>query len=239
VIAVSEGEAAELRCVFPGDAHKVSSIPNVIDRKRVLAAAFAPLEGEARKFTLKHRNSVIVTMVARDDPAKNYPLAAEACRQALAANGVLAIIFVGANQTGPVERMFREFADRVLVIPRLDSVSPLLRASSIVLLTSVKEGGRPLVLQEALALGKPVVATDVPGIQETVRDGKDGILCPAEPGPLASAIMRLATSAEERARLGEEGARGAAESSLEVWAGKYLDVYAAAEHTSVGGARTA
>jgi glycosyltransferase involved in cell wall biosynthesis len=134
-------------------------------------------------------------------------------------------MFVGAGDTPGVQRLRSEFSGRFLAVPRLDTVGPAIRASSIVLLTSVKEGGRPLVLQEAFALGKPVVATDVPGIRETVRDGWNGILCRPEAQALATAILRLATSDRERKLLGEQAAAGAAEVSLESWAGLYLAVY--------------
>jgi glycosyltransferase involved in cell wall biosynthesis len=166
-------------------------------------------------------------MVARDDPAKNYPLAAEACARALAEDPRLAVLFVGAGDAPPARMLRVRFPGRFLAVPRLDPVAPVMRASAMVLLTSVKEGGRPLVLQEALALGKPVVATDVPGIRETVRDGWNGILCRPDPGHLSSAILRLACSEDERRLLGERAAAGSAAVDPALWAGRYHSLYEA------------
>lgn len=53
--------------------------------------------------------------------------------------------------------------------------------------------GIPVVIMEAAAIGIPVISTAVSGIPELVRHEKTGLLVPpGEPGPLASAILRLA-----------------------------------------------
>jgi glycosyltransferase involved in cell wall biosynthesis len=61
---------------------------------------------------------------------------------------------------------------------------------------------------EAMARRKPVVASAVGGIPEVVADGVSGLLVPpADPGALASALIRLVSSPELRARMGEAGYR--------------------------------
>jgi glycosyltransferase involved in cell wall biosynthesis len=67
--------------------------------------------------------------------------------------------------------------------------------------------GLPNVIQEALALGTPVVTTAVTGIPEVVPDGERGLLVPqCDPQALANALERLLTDAGLRVRLAE-GAR--------------------------------
>jgi glycosyltransferase involved in cell wall biosynthesis len=62
--------------------------------------------------------------------------------------------------------------------------------------------GLPNVIQEALALGTPVVSTDVTGIPEVVRDGETGLTVPQhDPPALAAALERLLWGPELRARL--------------------------------------
>jgi colanic acid/amylovoran biosynthesis glycosyltransferase len=52
--------------------------------------------------------------------------------------------------------------------------------------------GLPTVVTEAMALGIPVVATDVTGIPELVEDGRTGLLVPQrQPEALAGAIRRV------------------------------------------------
>jgi glycosyltransferase involved in cell wall biosynthesis len=66
--------------------------------------------------------------------------------------------------------------------------------------------GFGLVLIEAMAAGVPVVATDVPGIRDVVRDGVNGLLVPVgQPDQLARAIQRIAATGAPRKRLIEAG----------------------------------
>ena len=59
--------------------------------------------------------------------------------------------------------------------------------------------GLPNVIQEALALGTPVVSTDIAGIPEVVRNGDTGLIVPQrDPHALAEAIDRLLTDADLR-----------------------------------------
>jgi glycosyltransferase involved in cell wall biosynthesis len=63
-----------------------------------------------------------------------------------------------------------------------------------------------LVALEALAAGTPVVASRIGGLPEIVRPGENGILVPPrDPRKLAQAIIQMAQSQAERARLGENG----------------------------------
>jgi colanic acid/amylovoran biosynthesis glycosyltransferase len=68
--------------------------------------------------------------------------------------------------------------------------------------------GLPNVIQEALALGTPVVSTDVTGIPDVIRNGQTGLLVPQRnPAALADAIERLLTNPALRVRLASNGRR--------------------------------
>jgi phosphatidylinositol alpha-mannosyltransferase len=63
-----------------------------------------------------------------------------------------------------------------------------------------------IVLVEAMAAGLPVVGSAIPGYDEVVRDGVDGLLVPpSDPQALASAAERVLTDEELARRLGEAG----------------------------------
>lgn len=82
--------------------------------------------------------------------------------------------------------------DRRLAIlgERLDA-RELLSLFDVFVLPSLWEG-LPLVLIEAAALGKPIVATDIDGNRDIIADGETGLLVPSgDPEAIASAIGRL------------------------------------------------
>jgi glycosyltransferase involved in cell wall biosynthesis len=86
-------------------------------------------------------------------------------------------------------------------------VAPILAASDVVVLPSRAEG-LPLVLLEALAVGRPVVATRVGGIPDVVRSGETGLLvAPGAPAELAASVLHLLLQPDAAERLGEAGRR--------------------------------
>jgi glycosyltransferase involved in cell wall biosynthesis len=84
----------------------------------------------------------------------------------------------------------------------IGGIVPLWRASHIAYLPSHREG-LPGALMEAAASGRPLVATNAPGCREICIADQTGLLVPIEdPEALASAILKLAQSAELRTRYG-------------------------------------
>ncbi|MEM5367331.1 glycosyltransferase family 4 protein [Paraburkholderia azotifigens] len=70
-------------------------------------------------------------------------------------------------------------------------VRPLIAAADCVVLPSYREGV-PRTLMEASAMGRPIVATNVPGCREVVADGVNGLLCEARSvESLAAALARM------------------------------------------------
>jgi phosphatidylinositol alpha-mannosyltransferase len=73
-----------------------------------------------------------------------------------------------------------------------------------------------MVLVESMAAGVPVVASDIPGYREVVRDGVDGLLvAPNDPGALASALRSVLSEPGVAARLSAAGRERASEFSWE------------------------
>jgi glycosyltransferase involved in cell wall biosynthesis len=99
--------------------------------------------------------------------------------------------------------------------------------SHVVCLPSYAEG-LPKVLLEAAACARAIVATDVPGCREIVRDGDTGLLVPARDAiALSAALRRLIDDPGLRARLGRRGRTAAEEEfGLKGVVGRTLEVYA-------------
>ena len=87
----------------------------------------------------------------------------------------------------------------------LENVAPLMTNSDIYALPSLSEGINTSVL-EALALGRPVVATDAGGTRDVIQNGVTGILVPpASVNPLAEAMLKLANDQEAAKIMGQKG----------------------------------
>jgi glycosyltransferase involved in cell wall biosynthesis len=82
------------------------------------------------------------------------------------------------------------------------------------------------VLLEAMASGTPVVASRIPGYDETVRDGIDGLLVPpADPEALAKALVSILTDGQRRRALTAAGLERAREYAWPKVAARTLDYY--------------
>jgi len=102
---------------------------------------------------------------------------------------------IAALSLGPLVEYCGSLEDRAKIYSGFD----------VLVLASYDESfGR--VLLEALAYAKPVVASNVGGVPEIVRDGENGILVPpGDPSSLAAAIVRLASKPELAARITDAG----------------------------------
>jgi glycosyltransferase involved in cell wall biosynthesis len=95
---------------------------------------------------------------------------------------------------------------RVQFVGQLDDVGGLLAAADGVILPSRWEG-LPLVLLEAMARGRPIVATAVGGVADAIEDGVTGTLVPAnDVDALAAALEALHRRADRAWRLGHAAA---------------------------------
>lgn len=114
--------------------------------------------------------------------------------------------FAGSDNRSavPIAEVKRWEAETIILyLGETDDVRPFIAKADCIVLPSYREG-LPRTLLEASAMAKPMVATDVPGCRELVRDGDTGFLCAARSGrSLADAMEEmLRLSAEERAAMG-------------------------------------
>jgi glycosyltransferase involved in cell wall biosynthesis len=220
VVANSQYTAQAMRASAPGAAIEVVHNPvdlarfdpEQIDRARVRAGL-----GEAGT------RSVLLGVVAQLTPWKGQDTAIEALKL-LREEGVDAhLLLVGSakfvaratrfDNESYVARLRKLVADaglsdRVSFMGEREDVPDLIRAMDVLLLPSWEEPfGRALI--EAMALGVPVIATNVGGPPEIITDGREGyLLPPREPHAWARAIRRFAEVPDSgRPGLGSEMGR--------------------------------
>ncbi len=148
----------------------------------------------------------VVGMMARLFPVKNHAIFLQA---AALINQVIPDTRFALLGDGPLrshlEDMSRELglASRVTFFGEQRDVVSYLSAFDIAALTSETEGCSNALL-EAMALGKPVVATNVGGNRELVRHGETGFLVPrGNPEALAEAIIALLQDPEAALAMGQ------------------------------------
>lgn len=119
-------------------------------------------------------------------------------------------LLVGHNTDGEKMRaMVRDLGpeERVTLAGYRSDVPEIIAALDVSVNSARAGEGLSGAVRESLAVGRPVVATDVGGNRELVRDGETGVLVPTEDhGALADAIVRLLEDPTLAAELAGAGA---------------------------------
>ncbi len=114
-----------------------------------------------------------------------------------------------------------------LLSPQSD-IGALLRQCAVFALSSCKGEGMPNVVLEAMACGRPVVATAIDGLDEVVEDGRTGLLVPSRNSRLlADAILKLLDDRNLAARMGDAGRKRVMQCfSMETMIAAYEELFA-------------
>jgi len=98
--------------------------------------------------------------------------------------------------------------DRVRFLGFREDIPEITAALDLTVLPSVDCDASSAVLKEAMALGKPVVATDIGGAREIIEHGKTGLVVPpGDSEALAQAIKQILRREDRGRAMGEEGRR--------------------------------
>ncbi len=188
-----------------GSSHKVSYEGNGVDAAFVRRSACEQIDRAMAEF---RPNGLRIAMVSRLQPVKRVGdfLAALAI---LSSEGVdFSAVIAGPGPMGDALRakaLALGLTNRVKILGWIPYVHGLLSAADVVVLASEKEG-IPRSLMEAMAMGKAVVATDVPGTKELVVDYVTGYLTPlGDVDALAGALKKLARDESTRHSFGQAG----------------------------------
>ncbi len=203
-LAVSEAAAAFVRSRFGGD---VRVVPNGCDVERF--AAGRPADGLPRGRRL--------LWVARLDAQKGFRVALRAFETVAGEFPDVSFVVVGEGRDRPlVEAVDPDVRRRVVMLGALPNrdLPPYFAASVAFVSPVVGQESFGLTLVEAMAAGLAVVASNVPGYREVVRDGVDGVLVPpGDADALAAAFRKVLGDESLGAAMGAAGRERAADFS--------------------------
>jgi glycosyltransferase involved in cell wall biosynthesis len=160
-------------------------------------------------------DATIVGMVARVAAQKDYQTLARAAKRVVAVNPNVVFLIVGDHSGTEAYRDHYHKVRQILEDLEMTSyfvftdfrtdVARLISAMDIFVLSTHMEG-LPLAIIEAMAHGKPVVATAVDGIPEIILDQKTGLLFPHEDDQrLADHVLALVRDPSMRMSIGKMG----------------------------------
>jgi len=148
----------------------------------------------------------VVGTVARLHRQKGIPYFLKSAQKICKAFTEAKIVIVGS---GPLQKRLKRMAqnlsleDSISFLGEREDGPQLISLFDVFVLPSLWEG-LPYVLMEAAALAKPVVATDIDGVRELVKNMETGILVPpGDPESLASAVIYLLQNKEVALKFGE------------------------------------
>lgn len=222
IIAATPAEEAQLNWLYEADMGKVAIVPPGVDLER-----FSPIPQEIAKRCIgipgHHQN---IMFVGRIEPLKGIDTLLQAISliqkryPELVANVCVAIIGGDPWAESPDAEMARLQALRgqlgigdlvtFLGAKDQDALPEFYAAAEMVIMPSHYESFGMVAL-EAMAMGRPVIASEVGGLAFLVNDGENGFHVPSrDPEALAERIYELLTNQECREQLGQQ-ARAAAQ----------------------------
>lgn len=194
-------------------------VHNAVVRPRTMAKSWARAQ-------LGLRGERVVLAVGRLSREKGHDVLIDACASITGPlRGELLLLFAGE---GPERSRLERQAKRREVRARFDGHRPELQsyyaAADLFVLPSRSEGS-PNVLLEAMAAGKPIVATTAGGIPEIVDARSAALVPPDDAGALAAALVKLLAFPDVAARLAAGATDAASRFSPDQRAARVLSIY--------------
>jgi glycosyltransferase involved in cell wall biosynthesis len=231
VVAISTGVADSL-AASGVDRQRVTVVHSGVDCERFRPPTSQERADSRRALNISDTDFVISAVGALEQrKGHRYLIEAIGVLAARPASSKVKCFIVGQGSIHKVlqgEIAVSRSLERIKLLGRVDDPREILWASDVFAMPSLKEGLGVAAL-EAMASGLPVIASDVGGLREVVKDDSSGfVVPPANAGAIAAAIGRLAESAELRSQMGAAArARVVENYSIETMAARTLALYRA------------
>lgn len=226
----SHAAAARLRQVLRLSPKQVVPLHNGTALRRLTETA----EQTRQRLGLSNFGGVLFGVVALMERRKGHRVILEAMVHLVKCNSPslpsIKLVFEGDGpMRGELERFVaaRGLGDWIRFVGEEDNVFNFMQALDVLVLPSIDHEDFPNVILEAMALGKPVIASHLAGTPEQVVNGVTGLLVPPEePVALADALVALARDPLFLKILGANGSQRFKENfTAEISVSRYLRLY--------------
>ncbi|MFX1487141.1 MAG: glycosyltransferase family 4 protein [Promethearchaeota archaeon] len=149
-------------------------------------------------------NNIVIGYVGRLVPAKGLSYLILALKHIEREHPDIVLLIIGDGpEKANLERMAKDLKIKTVFAGWQSDTAPYYAIMGIFVLPSLFEG-LPLVILEAMAMGKPVVATNVGGTADLIANRKNGFLVPVRDHErIASALKELIEDSNMRIRIGD------------------------------------
>jgi glycosyltransferase involved in cell wall biosynthesis len=208
IVTVSKHSLEKIQKYYHVDKAKVRVVPNGVDPEK-----FKPVgdrEAVKRQFGLGTKS--VVLFVGSLIPRKGLPFLVEAAKKVVKQQAGTHFVIVGDGsiKSQLISRLDEaNLSGNFLFLSGLteDALAAVYNCADVFVLPSIQEG-QGIVLLEAQASAKPVVAFNVGGVNEAVLDGETGLLVKrGNSGELADALLKLLSDESLREKMGAKGRR--------------------------------
>lgn len=226
IVTISRYSLEKIQQHYGIEKSKVRIAPNGVDTEK-----FKPMDGLVVRQQFGLGNEPCVLFVGSLIPRKGLPFLVEAAKKIVKENAETKFLIVG---DGPLRNQLAASLEaanlsgnfKFLGNLKEDALPAVYNCADVFVLPSIQEG-QGIVLLEAQASGKPVVAFDVGGVNEAVQNKETGLLVNrGSSGELADALLKLLSDNTLREKMGTNGRRFVTENfTWDTCAQKMLKVY--------------
>jgi len=227
IVTISKYSLEKMKHFYNVDEGKVRIVPNGVDPEKFKPTA--DRETARRQFGL--RNEPCVLFVGSLIHRKGLPFLVEAAKKIVKDRTETQFLIAGEgplrNQLGmSIEKANLSRNFKFLGNLNDDKLPVLYGCADVFALPSIQEG-QGIVLLEAQACGKPIVAFDIGGVNEAVRDRETGLLVKlGNTEEFADALLKLISGKALQQKMGANGRRFVVENfTWDICAQKMLSVY--------------
>lgn len=185
--------------------------------------------------------TIAVGTITRLMPAKGNEFLVGAVPAILQRHPAVRVFIVGEGELRPAleaQAQALGLGDRLVFSGFQRDVAAALSALDVVVFPSLWEG-TPLTVFEALAMGKPIVATDADGLMDVLTDGDDALVVPKrDSARIAEAVCTLIEQPDRAARLSAGARETGAHYDIQAFVHKMERLYELLHETSRASGRT-